>query len=1111
MSGETAPLGEELLSMLAALSPERRQLLSMKLTQASRDDRPIPRLPRRPGENALPAAHGQQRLHFLHRLDPDSAAYLVPAALRLRGTVVPDVLRASLDALVARHEVLRTGFRYDAVEGVVQVVRAAQDIETVLICGEAPPDRIDHLVTEFARRPFDLAEPPLLRAALWRVREPGESYVLAVCAHHIVVDGWSLRILVEELAELYRAGVAGRSPNLPELTIQYADHAAWQREQLDGASLAGHLEYWRRELLAAPPVELPATRPRPKTWSFAGDGVAFHLPPDLTVRLRDVGRAEDATLFLVLLTGLAVVLHRWTGQSDLLVGTPVAGRSRPEVERLVGFFVNTLPLRVRLVPEETFSGLLRKVRAGYLEATAHQEVPFELIVRESGADRRGERSPLIQVLLALDTARPAGLDLPGIEAELVDLAPAGAPLDLSVSLAPTADGGLSGWVIYATDLFDRQAAERFSRHLRTLFESVARDVAAAVPALPSMPDAERRWLSERGRASGDPTPDSVLDLFDAQVLTSPDAVAAVCDVSGEAVSYRQLDERAERLAQWLRDRGVGNEDRVGVCLDRGLDLVVALLGVLKSGGTYLPLDPGLPGSRLHWLALDTRPVLTLCSDAYADRIPGETARIPDAVARGGSGARSATPDPRGAAYVVHTSGSTGTPKGVVVPHQALANRIRRMGADLGYSAGDVVLFKTPICFDPSIAAVLTPLTTGGTIVIAAPGRHGDPAYLRAIIERHGVTACDFVPSMLRAVLADQDAASALRSLRVIPCGGEELAPDLAEQALRLLPRAQLYNLYGPTEATIDVSFHRVTAPVQAPPPIGAPIGGNELYVLDATGALAPIGVPGELHIGGMQLARGYLGRPGLTADRFVPHPFRPGQRLYRTGDRVWWRPEGVLAYLGRLDRQVKINGHRVEPAEVEAALRAHPEVVEAAAIPRAGARGEPRLAAYVTPPVDPGSLRAHLAERLPAAWIPSFFTGLDALPHNASGKVDHARLPEPVPAGLGPSVPPVDALEEVLAAVWAEALAVDGVGRDDDFFSLGGHSLLATTIAAQLGDLFRFEPPLRFFVETPTVAGLAALMREQGEQHGIDADRVAELIAQVEAMSDDEVEGELLR
>ncbi|MEU3627960.1 hypothetical protein BS329_36155 [Amycolatopsis coloradensis] len=1002
----------------------------------------------------FPASFGQERLWLLHQMG-SGAAYHVNGALRMTGTVDVPVLRAALQFLVDRHEVLRTGVEVGA-DGVLTQVALAAAVAPLSVV-DTTRDGLDAAMSAVTGPEFDLAAPPLLRSALLRVLdgEPGEC-VLLLCVHHVVVDGWSLGVLVAELGVVYAALLEGRAPELPELDLQYADFAVWQRGFLEGEVLAGQLAHWRRTLAGAKPLELPTDHPRPARSRYLGDSVSVDLDAGLVERWATVAEAERATLFMTLTAAWAVVLHRWSGQDDIVVGTPVAGRGSTELDRVVGFFVNTLPLRVDLTGDPSFRQLLVRVREVCLAAYAHQDVPFERISQEADPDHQGPRPPLVRTMLALDNTPGEPLRLPGVTVERLP-APRGARFDLGLDIAPAPDGGLSVILDFDAELFDRTTATGLVTGLTEVLRGAVSDLDSPVWRLPVMPSPESALVLDWA-SGGEPWHGfgSTVDWFTAAVDRWGDRVAVVAD-EGDALSFTELDERANRLAWWLRRNGVERGAKVGLCLDRGLDLQVALWGAWKAGGVYLPLDPGAPPGRLAVMIAEAEPSVVLTSLALRDRLPGAVNAIclddpataekvaAEPVARPGTVLGGGDP-----AYILFTSGSTGVPKGAVNTHGGLVNRLRAFEERLKLTEHDVALAKTPLGFDVSVPELVLPLLAGSRLVLAKPGGHRDPGYLHEVLDRHEVTNCHFVPLMLR-VFLDQDFGPH-PALRVVTASGEELTPSLAADFHRALPGVRLVNAYGPAEVAVDVTAHEVTGPLGARVPIGGPTPGATAYVLDRWLSPVPPGVVGELYLGGSQVGLGYVGRPGLTAARFVPDPFGDkGSRLYRTGDRARWIDGGLLEFRGRADFQLKVRGQRVEPGEVEAALRDCEGVADAVVVARPDPTGAVQLVAYLVgrdgevPPAD--RLRVLLADRLTPAMVPAVFMAMESLPNSVNGKVDRAALPEPEfgrteRAAVAPRTP----TESLLARLWSEVLGVAEVGVQDDFYALGGDSLRAMTV-----------------------------------------------------------------
>ncbi|HEX6371118.1 MAG TPA: amino acid adenylation domain-containing protein [Longimicrobium sp.] len=1061
-----------------------------------------------------PLSFAQERLWFLDRLQPGSSSYNVATVLRLEGALEPRTLERVLGEIVRRHQALRTVFR--EVNGVpVQVVAPfggfALHLEDLSDLDDAQREaRARRRASEEAKRPFDLAEGPLFRARLLRLG--AEDHVLVLCMHHIVTDWWSTGILLRELSALYAAYRDGRPSPLPEPAVQYADYAVWQREQMRAEVLDRQLGWWKERLAGAPALlELPTDRPRPAVQSYRGAVEPVELPAALRERLRALGQREGATLYMVLLAAWQVLLAKYSGSDDIVVGSPIAGRTRRETEGLIGFFVNTLALRTDLSGDPGFRQVLRRVREVTLGAYDHQEVPFEKLVAEMQPERSLSHSPLFQVMFSWGNAQGVeGAGAPGLRMRLAGAEKDAASFDLTLGLADD----LHGFLEYSTDLFERDTIRRMRGHLERLLQQAVDNPDRPIGALSLLDEGERRQVVEEWNRTEAMVPAGacIHHLFQAQVERTPDAPALVFEE--DSLTYAELNAHANGLARRLSRLGVGPEVRVGLCLERSVEMVVSILAVLKAGGAYVPLDPGYPAERLAWMLADSAVPVLLTQERLRSVLPaGTTAHVvavdapSDAVAGEGAEDFDGGATPANLAYVIYTSGSTGRPKGVMNAHGGVVNRLCWMQAEHGLGADDVVLQKTPFSFDVSVWEFFWPLMTGATLVVARPDGHRDPAYLREVIESRGVTTLHFVPSMLQPFVEDAEAGRCA-SLKRVMCSGEALPSALVERFhARFSSTVNLYNLYGPTEAAVDVSHWACErrSPV-ASVPIGRPVWNTRLYVLDAALRPIPVGLPGELYIGGVQVARGYLNRPDLTAERFVADPFSSGAgaRLYRTGDRARWRADGALEYLGRLDHQVKIRGLRIEPGEVEAALRRHPAVADCAVVVREDAPGDPRLVAYVVAGADAEALRARLGTSLPDYMVPAALVAMDALPVTPNGKLDRGALPAPEYAAVEAYTAPRTPTEERLAAIWAEVLRRERVGVNDSFFVLGGHSLLATRAVSRVREAFGVELPLRAVFETPTVAGVAlrveALMRSR-----VDDDALAEALAALNALSEDEV------
>lgn len=1034
----------------------------------------------------------QQRLWFLEQMHPGSIAYITADTVyRVRGPLDVPALERALRSVAERHTTLRSHFADDAGQPYVVVCEADRTVlRTVDLAGRADPHAAaaEYLAEEL-QTPFDLAAGPLLRTTLLRLAE--DDHVLAAVVHHIAFDGWSIGVFERDLATAYRAALAGGEPGWAPLPVDYTDYAAWQHAAVTGRRTEQLLEHWRRTLQGAPTtLQLPTDRPRPAVPGYQGAVVSFRVDAEAADGLRALSRAQGATPFMTTLAVFQVLLSRHTNSTDFLVGCPASGRIRPEVEDLVGFFVNTLPVRADLAGDPTVREVVDRVRSATLDAFAHQDLPFQRLIEELAPPRETSLNPLVQVWF--DVSGPAvGLELDGAEVETVPHRRPSTNFDLALHLTEAGSGPLTGELVYATDLFDEATARSLAEQYVHLLEQAARH---PDDSLADLPAADTGVLAERLDAWNDtarPVPDgTVTDAFERQVGRTPEAIALV--EGDRRLTYRELNTRSNRLAHALRERGVGPERTVGLLLPRGTDFVVALLAVLKAGGGYLPLDPAYPEDRLAYILGDAGADLVVTDSRLAGLLPKDTPAV--LLQADGLGAHpSADPEPLATGdnlcYVIYTSGSTGRPKGVAMAHAPLLNLIQWQ-VDRTTVTGPTLQFSS-LHFDASFQELFTTFLTGGSLVLIGEEERRDPRRVLAAIRTHDVRRL-FCPPMVLEQLAVQDAAEATAPLplREIVTAGERLALGKEVRSfLARMPGIALENQCGPTE-THAVVAHLMTGPPQewpTRPPIGRPIANTRIHVLDARMRAVPVGMPGELYVTRPWLARGYVGRPDLTAERFLPSPYatEPGQLMYRTGDLVRWRAEGTVEFLGRADDQVKIRGYRVEPAEVEARLRDIPEVAEAAVLPVEVAPGDRRLVAYLTPEGGsvPGAaqLRALLAQSLPDYLIPSHFVPVSRLPLTATGKLDrHAllrmELPEPDTGPEAGSRPPRGPREEILAGLFAEVLALPTVGAEDDFFALGGHSLLATRLIARIRTAFGVELPIRDLFRTPTVAGLVDLL-----------------------------------
>ncbi|WP_242895208.1 non-ribosomal peptide synthetase [Actinomadura litoris] len=1021
----------------------------------------------------------QRRLWFVDQVQPGDVSYNMSTVLRVRGTLDLAAFQSALDAVVARHGALRTRFTMSDGESVQEVVPGVRvRVDVVDMRDRADAEQVGRAYAEGeTRRPFDLSAAPLMRCAV--VRLPGDAQLVTITVHHIVFDGWSASVFFEDLSAALAGGLDGP-------VSQLADLVEWERTSLEAAEQDRLVAWWKERLAGAPTiVDLVTDRARPAVQAHRGARRRFTVPDAVVAGLREVGRAHGATLFMTLLSAFGVVVTRNAGQDEVLVGTPVAFRPRPDFERSIGCFLNTVVMRVDTRGRPSFNDLLSRVKDGALTAFDHQRVPFERLVAELAPGNDLSRNPLYQVLFALQNVPEAPLTIPEAEVETLDAAEAHAQCDLSLRFTES-DRGLVGMLDYDVDLFEAATVDRLVGQLLNVLAEVARDPATPVHRLALLGAGEReRLVHGWNDTSRDYPLDRTLPVLIAdQVRRTPGAPAV--RFGGEELTYAELDRRANRLALRLRERGVGPDVVVGVHMRRSVELPVALLGVLKAGGAYLPLEPEHPVGRLRAMIESSAAPVVLTHDDLAGTFPTEIVVGAETAEEGPE--PSAHPD--GLAYVIYTSGSTGVPKGVQITHRGIVNRLVWMQDAYALTPRDRVLQKTPIDFDVSIWELFWPLLTGACLVLAEPRRHRDPGYLAGLMASTGITVCHFVPVMLRAFLDTADTAG-LTGLRLIVCSGEELPADVARRCLEML-NVRLENLYGPTEASVDVTAWTCEPGSDAPRvPIGAPIANTRAHVLDNALQLCPVGVTGELYLGGTGLARGYHGRAALTAERFVADPLgRPGARLYRTGDRARRLPGGALEFLGRTDHQVKVRGFRIEPGEIEQVLRRHAAVGQALVVVREDRPGDRRLVAYLTlrpdtaPPPPVVELRSLVASVLPAYMVPSAFVVMDEFPVASSGKVDQGALPAPVRDPAAPSRPPATEEERMLAVLWKDVLGVANVGAEEDFFELGGDSMHAVALAGRARER-GFDITVEALFRAPTIAAQARSRR------GPDADATA--------------------
>ena len=1103
-------------------------------------------IPRRQGNGPVPLSLEQQRLWFFNQLEPDSPLYNMPIASRLRGALDTQALQQAMDTVVARHESLRTRFVGEepaqTIDGPSAVPMRLIDLRDLPVAEREAEARL--LLEAEAKCPFDLSHDLMVRAVLVQLDE--RDWVFLVLMHHVASDDWSWRVFCSEMAAAYDAIISNRTVELPEPAIQYGDFAVWQKDWLSGNVLEKQLAHWRKQLEGAPPVlELPTDHPRPASQTFRGACEWLKLSPALSEKLNTLSQSGGFTPYMILLAAFQTLLHRYTGQEDIVVGSPVAGRVRACLEKVMGVFVNMLALRTKLEGNPDFYELLHRTQATVLEALANQELPFEKLVEELQPERSASYSPLIQVMFALQDELSDNLKLRGMDISQFPLDPGTAKFDLTFTIVKSG-AKLSCCAEYNSDLFDAITVRRMLGHYEKVLEGIAINPDQCLSDIPLLTDEEReRMLVEWNKTAADfPREKCVHELFEAQAAATPKSVAVV--FGEESLTYEELNWRANQLAHHLKFLGAGPESPVAISMERSLEMVIALVGTLKAGAAYVPLDPSFPPDRLRFMLDDSKASLLLTRSEEMGRL-GELPENVRAIcldtdwrliSEEDDERLSVTMTSENLAYVIYTSGSTGWPKGVQIPHRAVVNFLHSMRCEPGLTSADTLLAVTSISFDIAALEIFLPLVVGARVVVASPEEIFDAAKMKALIRSSRATVMQATPSFWQ-FLVESDWFGD-RRMKVL-CGGEALSRELAD---KLLERAgEVWNLYGPTETTIWSAIYKVT-PGTEPISIGRPIANTQLYLLDAHLQPVPTGVPGELHIGGDGVARGYLNRPELTAEKFIPDPFAPGversaecnsaiqqienlrfPRLYKTGDLARYRADGTLECLGRNDFQVKLRGHRIDLGEIESVLRRFRNVSEAVVLLREDERGQKRLVAYMQrsahPSPDAGMLQQFLKTKLPDYMIPSAFVVLDKFPLTPNGKINRKALPAPVPERPESKhgfTPPRTPTEETLAKIWRELLRQEVIGIDDNFFETGGHSLLAMQMLARVRNEFKTELSLRNIFEAPTIAELATMLDGKKNQpaaaplqpfsraQSISARHAQELLERIDKLSDTEVE-----
>jgi len=1034
----------------------------------------------------FPASFAQQRLWFLNQLAPDNPFYNVSAALRLKGNLDLVALERTVNEIVRRHEVLRTTFV--SVEGqLCQAIAPHLHLPVAVVnlstlSGKAQEAAVRQQATAAAQRSFNLSTGPLLRVVVLKLE--ASEHVLLLTLHHVVADGWSVGVLVRELGALYTAFRLGKPSPLPELPLQYADFAQWQRQWLQGEKLENLLSYWRQQLAGITPLNLWTDYPRPAIPRYTGAEQRLDLSQDLSQGLQALSQESGTTLFMTLLAAFQTLLYRYSGQEDICVGSPIANRNRSELEGLIGFFVNSLVLRTDLSGNPTFRELLARVRETTLAAYAHQDLPFEQLVQALHPERDLSHHPLFQIALAVQNTPIAALELPNLSLSLLELDSGTARLDLELQFWET-PAGLKGQVIYSTELFDADTITRMLEHFQVLLTGIVRDPEQRLSELPLLGAAERQLLGQRHSAFLPLAASSIQQVFEAQAARTPDATAVV--YADQPLTYAQLNQQANQLAQYLQQRGVGPETMVGLCVERSLEMVVGLMGILKAGGAFVPLDPSYPPERLAFMLADSQAPVLLTQQSLLPHLPQHSAQIicldrdwpaiqTDSVIKN---QKSKIKNPQSLAYLIYTSGSTGQPKGVLVPQRGLINLAQAQRQIFDLTPASRVLQFASLSFDAAIFEIVMALTTGAALYLI-PNAARTGSQLVKWLQTYAITHATLPPAVLRTLPAAD-----LPALQTLISAGEACSPEIVT---RWGGNRCFFNAYGLTETTVWATVGQIRGP-DSQVSLGGAIANTQVYILDSYLQSLPMGTPGELYIGGLGVARGYLNRADLTAERFLPNPFgSPGSRLYRTGDWGRYASEGHLEFLGRIDHQFKVRGYRIELGEIEAVLGQQPSLEAAAVVVREQAPGLQQLVAHVVfraEPIPINALRQFLQKQLPAYMVPDVFLVQPSLPLTASGKVDRSALKG---MAVGPQprafTPPRTPTEVRLAKLWAQLLNLEQVGIQDNFFELGGDSLLAAQLVDRVQTQLQLKLSLSDFFLAPTIEQLARLLEQDDQEHG---------------------------
>ena len=1083
---------DKLSKKLTGLSPQEKRALLAKLLQQKSQKTKTP-------IKTAPVSFGQERMWFLDQLESGSAVYTIRTAVRLTGTLDISILQKSLNEIIRRHEALRTTFHsvdgkpFQKISPDLTMPFLIDSLQTLPVSQRQA--EMQRLATLEAQSAFDLAQGPLVRAKLLQLNT--QEHVLLVTMHHSISDGWSIGILLREMASLYQAFNQNQASPLPDLTIQYADFATWQRQWLTGDILQKQLDYWKTQLGGdLPPLALPTDHPYPPAQTFQGARQSLNLSSKLSQALKTLSQQADVTLFMTLLAAYTTLLYRYSNQMDITIGTPIAGRNREKVEGVIGLFVNTLAMRIQFSEGMTFHQLLKYVREVALGAYAHQDLPFEKLVETLDITRDVSRNPIFQVFFILQNTPMDTLNIPNLKLEVLRPNKGTAQFEITLALWD-AEAGINGYVEYNTDLFEHNTITQMMGHFKTLLTTLINQPHQPLSELSLLTKQEYQQLVVNWNNTTNDYPQNqcLHHVFEAQAQKTPDAVAIV--FGEQHLTYRQLNQQANKIAHHLIKQDVKAETRVGLFVERSLEMVIAIFGILKAGGAYVPLDPSYPEKRLAFMLEDSQVAILLTTKTLNQQLPGNNIQIlyletilqrpqiniPNPVIN---------VNPTNLAYIIYTSGSTGTPKGVMGLHKNTINRLEWMWHHLPFNDTEVCCQKTALSFVDSIWEIFGPLLKGIKTVIIDDNTIKHVSRFLETLSTEQITRLVLVPSLLKVILESQPTEHhKLAHLKYCISSGEALPTELVHQFEGYLPHSILFNLYGSSEVAADATYYKTTSSANTTrAPIGQPISNTQIFILDKNLHLMPIGIPGELHVGGSNLSRGYWNRPNLTAQKFIPNPFvngkkqkQKGQRLYKTGDLARYLPDGNIDYLGRIDHQVKIRGYRIELGEIENTLLKHPAINQVIVTARKDHLGDNQLVAYIVanhqPAPDTNNLRTFLEGVLPNYMVPTFFVIMARFPLTPNGKINHRMLPAPDISDSQSDIfiAPQTEYEILLAKIWQALLGVDEIGIYDNFFALGGHSLLATQLISRIYQQFEVDLPLRSVFEAPTIIKLAETIK----------------------------------